>query len=290
MSVVWRISRLIAIIFAVLAGVSSLPLLAQVEKPIFKVGLVPGEFEDPKLKADVMTAASEAFVRSRRFEMIERQHLNAVLTEKDLQEFLGGQVNQKLSDVLGLDFIGIVGALTDKVEGVDGKPQTRFILNVRMIDVKTAKIVATLESVRDGLLQPTNPREAGQSLFHTVREAFPPVGYVIQVDGKDIAIDLGAEAGLKEGDILEVVREGERLIHPVYGTEMPAVMKVIGELKVSDVHPAMATCRVKGGKFEVSLANLVRLKATHSKWLEMFEKVSVFEKLRNRIKDLKKDH
>lgn len=290
MPVVWRTSRLIAIIFAVLAGGSSLPLLAQVEKPIFKVGLVPGELENPKLKADVMTAASEAFVRSRRFEMVERQHLNAVLTEKDLQEFLGGQVNQKLSDVLGLDFIGIVGSLTDKVEGVDGKPQSRFILNVRMIDVRTAKVVATLESVRGGLLQPTNAREAGQSLFHTIRESFPPVGYVIQVDGKDIAIDLGAEAGLKEGDLLEVVREGDRLIHPVYGTEMPAIMKVIGELKVSSIHPAMATCRTKGGNFKVAPGNVVRLKAKDSKWLEMFEKVPLIEKLHDRIKNFKKDH
>lgn len=290
MPVVWKQSRLLAILFALFVGASSLPLEAQVEKPIFKVGLVPGEFENPKLKEEVMTAASEAFVRSRRFEMIERQHLNAVLTEKDLQEFLGGQVNEKLSDVLGLDFIGIVGALTDKVEGIDGKPVTRFILTVRMIDVKTAKIIATLESVRAQLEPPTNPREAGKALFETVREYFPPVGYVIQVDGKDVVVDLGAEAGLKQGDVLEIVREGERLIHPVYGTEMPAVMKVIGELKVSDVHPAMATCRVKGKAPAVELANVVRLKGGNSKWLEMLGKVPLMDKIYNRVKNFKKDH
>ncbi len=285
MSIRFKCRRWLAIALIACAGlVLATPAEAQVEKPQFKLGLVLGTKENRKLDDEVVAAATEAFVTSRRFTLVERQQLNAVLTEKDLQEFLGGQVNQKLTDVLGLDFIGLVGYSVDRVEALDGRLQVRFILNVRMIDVKTAAVVATLESVRSDLIQPTNPREAGKALSQTIRESFPPVGYVIQIDGKDVLVDLGIEAGIREGDTLEVVREGERLLHPVYGTEMPAVMKVIGELKVASASPAMATCRAKGGKFDLAVKNLVRLKAKHSAWQDWIQKVPLVERVYGRVK------
>jgi hypothetical protein len=212
-----------------------------------------------------------------------------VLTEKDFQEFLGGQVNQKLSDVLGLDFIGVINASEDKVEALDGKMQNRWILDVRLIAVRTAKVFATLKSERIELIQPSTIREAGQALFRSIRETFPPLGYVVALRGKEVVVDLGSESGIRDGDVLEVVREGERLIHPVHGTELPSEMIVVGELKVKSSSPALATCKTSKGKnFEV--ANLVRLKLKSTLWKQWILKIPFAESVFKRLRAKKKEY
>jgi hypothetical protein len=259
-----------------------------VEKPLFKLGLILGDPKHRDLDGEVLNATSAAFVASKRFTMVERRQLDAVLTEKDLQEFVGGQVNQKLTSVLGLDFVGVVGYSFDKVAGLDEVTRTRLIIDVRMIEVKTATIFATLDSARTELVSaPETAREAGQGLFKSIREAFPPLGYVIQVEGNKVVVDLGAEAGVKDGDVLEVVREGKQIVHPVTGVLLPAAMEIIGELKVVSASPAMSNCKVKSAKGgEVALANLVRLKGESSAWKSLLLKVplakSLADKLRSR--------
>lgn len=274
--------------FSLYPSLVASPAWSQVEKPIFKLGLILGGQKDHRLDGDVLDAATAAFVNSKRFTMVERRQLDAVLTEKDLQEFVGGQVNQKLTSVLGLDFIGIVGYTFDRVKGLDEVERNRLIINIRMIDVKTATIFATLESARTALASaPETPRDAGLVLFKSIREAFPPLGYVVEVEGKKVMVDLGSEAGVKDGDVLEVVREGKQIIHPVTGVPLPAAMEVIGELKVVSASSAMSSCKVKSVKEgEVSLANLVRLKVEKSQWKGMLLKLPLARTIWGNVKTL----
>jgi hypothetical protein len=149
---------------------------------------------------------------------------------------------------------------------------------VRLIEVKTAKILTTISSNRPGLLiPPANAREAGKLLFKSVRDAFPPFGYVIKVNGKEAIVDLGSEAGLKDGDVLEVVQEGEQLIHPVTGQVLPSPLKVVGELKVVSADLQMSTCKRKSGKAEFKLADRVRLKDSKSMVPDWLLKVPQFK-------------
>ncbi len=258
---------------------------AQVEKPVFKMGLVLNGAKDRHFDGDVLNAATAAFVESKRFTMVERSQLNAVLTEKDFQEFIGGQVKQKLTTVLGLDYLGVVDYTSDKVTGLDNVKRPRLIINVKVIDVGTAAIFATLESARPDLLSvPENPRDAGLALFKSVREAFPPLGYVVQVEGKKVMVDLGSEAGVKDGDVLEVVREGKQIVHPVSGKLLPAAMEVIGELKVISSSPAMSSCKVKSSKGgEIAVVNLVRLKKENSAWKSLLLKVPLARNMVNSV-------
>jgi hypothetical protein len=260
---------------------SALPASAQVEKGRYKLGLISNEKnknhesdKERRFREDVLNAATDAFVAARRFSMAERNQLDAIFTEKSLQEFIGGQVNNKLSDVLGLDLVGVVGYTVDTSKSPKGEPRTKCIIDVRLIDVKSASILATVTSDDPDrpsslLLPSSTPREAGELLYQSIREAFPPLGYVVSVDGKEAVVDLGSEAGLKDGDTLEVVAEGEQIIHPVTGKVLSAPMKVIGELKVVTASPQISTCKIKS-KGEVRPANLVRLKGTKSiftKWI-----------------------
>ena len=262
--------------------IAPLPASAQVEKSQYKLGLISegkekNHYESEKEKRyreDVLNAATAAFVAARRFTMVERRQLDAVFTEKSLQEFIGGQVNNKLTDLLGLDLVGVVGYTVDVSKSPKGELKTKCSIDVRLIDVKTASILATLSSnnpeLPSSLLLPSStPREAGELLYESIREAFPPMGYVVNVNGKEVVVDLGSEAGVKDGDTLEIVTEGEQIIHPVTGKVLSAPMKVVGELKVVSASPNLSTCKIKS-RVEVKPANIVRLKGAKSivsKWI-----------------------
>jgi len=270
----------ICLLFAIAA-----PSVAQVEKSIYKLGLLSGEkgkhYESDKerrLREEVLNAATDAFVAARRFTMVERNQLDAIFTEKSLQEFIGGQVNNKLTDVLGLDLVGVVGYTVSTSKSAQGEPVTKCIIDVRMVDVKTASILATLTSDRPSLVLPSStPREAGKLLYQSIRDAFPPLGYVVSVAGKEVVVDLGTEVGLKDGDTLEIVQEGDQIIHPVTGKVLSAPMKVIGELKVVTASPQISTCKLKS-KEEPPVASLVRLKGSNSRMLEWMDRIPVFKR------------
>jgi len=274
---------------------SALPGAAQVEKSLYKLGLISGEKDtrhesekERRFREDVLNAATDAFVTTKRFTMVERNKLDAVFTEKSLQEFIGGQVNNKLTDVLGLDLVGVVGHTVSTSKSPQGESLTKCIIDVRLVDVKTASILATVTSDRPDLallLPSATPREAGQVLYKSIRDAFPPLGYIVSVKGKEIIVDLGSEAGLKDGDTLEIVQEGEQIIHPVTGKVLSAPVKVIGELKVVTVAPQVSTCKLKS-KGEAPIASLVRLKGSDSRILEWASKVPFLKKT---LKDKKEE-
>lgn len=264
---------------------ASAPAVAQGEKPAYKLGLILGDEKErksekeKKIDAEVLNAATDAFVAARRFKMVERNQLGAVFTEKSLQDFIGGKVNNKLTDVLDLDLVGVVGH-TVETKSEKGETQTKWIIDVRLIDVKTAALLSTLTSNRASLLSmlpPATPREAGDLLAQSIREAFPPLGYVVQINGKDVVVDLGSEAGLKKGDTLEVVEEGEQIIHPVTGEVLSAPLKVIGELKVVSTSPQVAICK-RTSKGELQPANMVRLKGTESAVVKWLMKMPIIKK------------
>ncbi|HSG39215.1 MAG TPA: CsgG/HfaB family protein [Thermoanaerobaculia bacterium] len=238
-------------------------------KAVYKLGLVLGDSKDKRVDADVLSLATNAFVQSRRFKMVERSQLNAILTEKSLQGFLG-KGNKKLSDLLGLDFVGIVG-YTIEQEQSGTVSRNVVTLDVRLADVKTGEIVATVTSDRDSLTPPTSIRNASRLLFQSVREAFPPYGYVIKTTGESVVVDLGTTAGLKKNDILEIVREGEEIIHPQTGEVLPAEWIVVGELKVASSSPRLSHCKPRKG--EAPLKSIVRLKAKNGKWRGVLGKI-----------------
>jgi hypothetical protein len=264
---------------------AAFPAAAQIEKPLYKLGLLLAD-DNKRNGGEVLNAATDAFVAAHRFTMVERKKLDAVFTEKDLQEFIGGKVNNKLSDVLGLDLVGIVDFTVDTKHKPGEEPETTWIIDVRMVDVKTSAIAATITSERASLLPAATTRDAGKLLFEGIREAFPPVGYVVQINGKEAIVDLGSEAGLKKGDALEIVQEGEAIIHPVTGQVLASPMKVIGELKVSSASPQLSTCKIKKVQGELRLGSLVRLQATSSVILEWLQKIPL---IKDQVKKKKKE-
>jgi Curli production assembly/transport component CsgG len=267
---------------------AALPAAAQVEKGLYKLGLVSGvkdkryeSEQERRYREEVLNAATDAFVAARRFKMVERNQLDAIFTEKSLQEFIGGQVNNKLSDVLGLDLVGVVGYTVETSKSPQGEPTTKCIIDVRLVDVKTAALLTTVSSDRPTLMPPTTPREAGDLLYKNLREAFPPLGYVVSVSGKEVVVDLGTEAGLKDGDTLEIVTEGEQIIHPVTGKVLASPLKVVGELRVVTASPQISTCKLRSRE-EPAVASMVRLKPRNTNPAKAVGKIPFIKRI---IKD-----
>lgn len=258
-------SKLLVLLLVLLAAA---PAAAQDDKSLYKMGLLVPDEKDRRLDIDVLNAATKAFVDARRFIMVERSKLDSVFTEKDLQSFLG-KGNNKLSDLLGLDFLGLVG-YTVESKKLGGSNLKIFNIEVRLVDTRTGQIVATVNSERpDSFTPPSTAREAARDLFQSIREAFPPYGYVIKVAGEGVVVDLGSEAGLKKGDALEIVKEGEQIIHPVTGKPLPAELIVIGELKVVSTSPQLSNCKGKG---DIPLGSTVRLKEKNNQFKKFLGK------------------
>lgn len=245
------------------------PGITQEERQRHKIGLVLGSENDQKLGDDILSAVTDVFAASKRFVMLERHRLDAIFTEKDVERFLG-KGNRVLSDLLGLDLVGLVVHSVETKKAGAGKDSSKVILEVRLVEVTTGVILETLSSERPYSPPALTLQEAGNYLSETLREKFPLSGYVVQVRGKEVIVDLGIDDGLKDGMALEVVRKGEQIIHPVTHIPLPPEWIVTGELKVVFVSPEVSTCWLRWGD-DVEPGSLVFLKEEFSPFPSLIE-------------------
>ena len=77
-------------------------------------------------------------------------------------------------------------------------------------------------------------------------------GLVAAVDGSQIILNVGARAGVKVGDQLEVVRVTKEIKDPATGAVMRRLSTSVGMVKATDVDDASAVCTsVSGSGFKV---------------------------------------
>jgi len=107
------------------------------------------------------------------------------------------------------------------------------------------------------LLFPAMPRAA---VIDQIREDFRPVtGYVIMPVGEEYLIDLDAANGLQVGDLIAVVREGEKIVHPVTKEVLGSLDEVKGVLQVTRIKSGYSYARpVVPAKGDISRGDKVR--------------------------------
>lgn len=258
-----------------------------------KLGLVVGQQSwEHEIEARALNAATEAFLLSRRFQVVEREALDSVFTEKGLKGFIGDAEGADIGQTLGLDWIGILSYAIETVRDRDGRYTQSYLLAVRMLEVASGAVLHTidsragddrsarglraaaerlignsldrddnrdLEAVEAAMLEEDSMQAAGARLLENILETFPPQGYVIQVvDDRRVVVDLGAAQGLREGDVLEVFVHGEAIIHPVTGREIPGREITQAELRVLSVESQISTCKVKKADGAVAVGAQVR--------------------------------
>lgn len=243
------------IVFLVISGVSS----SAVPAKNLKLALLMAEEKNNKEANEVLNATTSAFFDSKRFSVIERDQLSKIFQERDLSDFINGSAGD-LSNLEGVDMIGIVTYTRERGADLQGARQELFFIDVRLTDVKSGQVLGSVRSRRQSLLfEPTSAYNASQLLLENIREMFPPEGSVIHVSGKDVVVSLGSQEGVKEGDLLEVIQEGE-VFFDSDGAALPSLEEMVATLKVVQVAPKLSKCKVKKGDGAFSLGARVRLK------------------------------
>ena len=251
---------------------------------IYQIGLVMSMKGDRDLNDQVMTEVSAAFFESKRFEVIERERLDKIFTERDLQDFIKGSPGD-LSTLEGVDLLGLVTFTKEHSStptyALEEGSTWKYFIDVRLTDVTTGKVAGTISSRRDTLTVPSTPHLAARNLLQNIREKYPPEGYIIDISGETVLVDLGEEVGLKKGDVLEIIREGNVIFHPVTHKPMPAQEIIVGTLKVTDPANQMSTCKLKSSEGQqVAVADRVRLKAKDQTVTKFINKIPLLKRLK----------
>jgi curli biogenesis system outer membrane secretion channel CsgG len=72
-------------------------------------------------------------------------------------------------------------------------------------------------------------------------------GLVAAVDGGQVILNVGAKAGVKAGDLLEVIRVTKEIKDPATGAVIRRLSTTVGVVKATDVDDASAVCTVVSG-------------------------------------------
>lgn len=286
----------IAVAVALLAGASASPLRAQKGGPALQIPAGWSDSYFAKLDRSVAPTVSVAvmefsggplveehlrfrmsdiliteLVRAGRFGVVERDRLDAVLSEQKLQKEgltdvsstalqLGKLINAELV-VFGL----VTSATHQKVDKFAyDLMRSEVSVDIRAVDASTgqvvisetaqgsaeAKVVTTARGeVVSGrsdydALDVDAARDALEKVALRLSDAFPLVGLVVQADDRTVFIDAGSARGVKTGDRFIVFRKAREITHPTTREHLGWEKVVVAEVEVSSADARLATARV----------------------------------------------
>jgi len=167
----------------------------------------------------------DALINTKRFEIVERDRLNALMEEQGLA--LSGCTTTEC-----FVQVGQLAGASKVVVGKVSKVGETFTATVRVVDVFLGKVELS-ESAEsnslDGLLSVTRDMAA------RLAAKIPVVGTVVSVSGDTVKLDLGRQEGVNVGDMVELYRLGEEYYHPDTGAFLGRDIEELGEAKITKV-------------------------------------------------------
>ncbi len=206
------------------------------------------------------------FFNLKRFDVIERSQLQAVLGESKFQN--SGLVDEgsavELGKQLGAKFVVLgnwtgtaaVQKSTNYNEKTGYQESTAYTgninVNVRMVEVQTGKIKATFRatgaplmafSVGDAIA--TMLKEVDKKLGREIANEFPLAGIILKlISEKEFLIDLGKADGVKKGDEFVAIQRGEPIVHPRTGALIPGEKTVLAEFEITKVDERTSVVKI----------------------------------------------
>lgn len=206
-------------------------------------------------------------VRLKRFEVIERAQIQAVLGEGKFQA--SGLVDDasaiELGRQLGATFV-LLGSWTGNADQQTQRSITNqagyqenthfsasISIQLRMVDVKTGRILHTFEATGAPLVPlsiadavKTALKEAEKRLDRAVRNTYPLACIVLKsLSEKELLVDLGIGDGIQKGDLFCIFRRGEDIIHPRTGERIPGEKILLAEVEVVRVDERTSVVKIK---------------------------------------------
>ncbi|HTB32811.1 MAG TPA: CsgG/HfaB family protein [Bacteroidia bacterium] len=223
-----------------------------------------------KYTTDIQDAVSDAFVNTKRFTLVERDKMDQITSERNLQkssDFIDGSVVQQ-SAALGVQYL-VLGNITkahDNFRSMScykGASASEFkasiLFTVRVVDVSTGEIMASTSFSAD---------EKGRNAFDKglddirpdledfIKKNFTLTLSMAQVETKDVSgaatkvlIAGGSAFGLKVNDVFKVYEDSEL---EVDGKKVPHKI-TLGKITVTEVQDEnFSECNVTEGGADIA--------------------------------------
>jgi hypothetical protein len=227
--------------------------------------LVDNSTPRPELTGAADANLSNAFVKTGRFEVIERAQLDKVMKEQALamSGVLDAASAANFGKILGVNYMVLAkineASFEDKsTTGKEGKryPSYKAVVGVdlRIVNTETASILLSELIRKEKTASRDNPDQTmmlsealgnvNKEVQRKVWNAFPVEGYLIAVkDPTHFTVDIGKSLGIDKKTKLKVVREGQAIKHPVTGAMLPGPREDIAEMEVESATDV--TCEAK---------------------------------------------
>jgi TolB-like protein len=182
-------------------------------------------------QVDLLDKLITGFVNIKRFKVIERAQLEKILDEQKLgmSGIVDAATAAEIGKGIGLDAV-IVGSVTQAGNSVS--------IDARLIDTETATIITS----KDAYSNRISLKDISQmisELAEKIKSDLPIVsGYVINIDGKKLTLDIGRKNAIKKGMKCHVYREGESIVHPVSEEVIGKMIEELCEVQIIDVFDA----------------------------------------------------
>ena len=279
-------------IFAAMCAVAivcSLNYCAAAKKIVAVMPLENVSGYDEEKVAEIMTEQLIVAIHSSgAYTVVERAQLGAVIREQGFQNIAVDPAQAvKLGKLFGADYtmvgkvtiamiepnpaaaaVARLGTLFDMgdfgnmAEGFVHKFRGKIGLEFRFVDNTTGEVVIarTIEGNKSGenIAAAFNNacKVAAENFLRELDELNPFRAQVAEVDGANIYIDGGSESGLRKGEKLLVVREGDPIV--VNGKIVAVKSQEVGTVKVVELHADYAVCHAEGNNFDIRKGDTVK--------------------------------
>ena len=162
----------------------------------------------------------------------------------------------QLTSLLGLEGIGeMAGQYVNKFKG-------KILFEFRFVDTATGEIIMAKtvtgnksgSSVTDAFNNAC--KNAAENFLKELDSLNPFRARIAEINGADIYIDKGLEAGLRQGETLIVVREGAPIV--VNGKIVAMRQSEVGKIKVVEVNSEYAVCRAEKNAKDIRKGDVVK--------------------------------
>lgn len=228
--------------------------VAFAETEVSSIAVFPmkGRFEALSVKDDanetIQGVLTDAFIKSRRFSIIERDQINKIVTEQKFQS--SGVVDENTAVAFG-KFAGAGHIVLGSYDiSIKKKMANRLIyktsiftakceINIRIVDVKTGKIKETAR-VRVRAAEGDEARayekmkeEVIVRLDREISNKYPLTAFIVKIlNEKEVLADIGKNDGITENTEFSVFEYGEDVVHPVTKKVMKGEKNYIMDAKV----------------------------------------------------------
>lgn len=242
--------------------------VAHAETEVSSIAVFPlkGRFEGLTVKDDanetIQGVLTDALIKSRRFNIIERDQINKIVSEQKFQS--SGVVDENTAVAFG-KFAGASHIVLGSYDiSIKKKMANRLIyktsvytakgeINIRIVDVKTGKIKETAR-VRVRAAEGDEARayekmkeEIIVRLDREIANKYPLTAFIVKILGeKEVLADIGKNDGITENTEFSVFEYGEDVVHPVTRKVMKGEKIYIMDAKVKSAAKDSAILTLSG--------------------------------------------